>query len=130
MGIGVKISIQWIAFVVAISICFTSLSRAGNRAMVEQNTKELDEINKQAVGEISDLPKDGTVKIKAKAKYREGIIQFNIYDKKVSDAEGKESKLENNSELNTGSVKEETLYINNSNEPKNREKQENDPKGN
>jgi hypothetical protein len=127
---GMKNSIQWIVFVVAISICFSSLSRAGNRAMVEQNTKELDEINKKAVGEISDLPKDGTVKIKAKAKYKEGIIQFNIYDKKVSDAEGKEIKLENETDLNTGSVKEETLYINNSNEPKNREKQENDPKGN
>ncbi|RPJ82569.1 MAG: hypothetical protein EHJ94_01755 [Deltaproteobacteria bacterium] len=130
MSKGTKNSIQWMIFVVVISICFSSLSRAGNRAMVEQNTKELDEINKKAVGEISDLPKDGTVKIKANAKYKEGIIQFNIYDKKVSDTEEKEIKLEKSSELNTGSVKEETLYINNSNEPKNREKQENDPKGN
>jgi hypothetical protein len=131
MCASMKISVQWIIFVVVIFICFASSTRAGNKAMVEQNTKELDKINKQAVGHISDLPKDGTVKIKAKAKYKEGVIQFDVYDKKVvSDTEEKEIKLENNSNLNVGSVKEETVNINNSNDTTNREKQENDPKDN
>jgi hypothetical protein len=110
-------------FFIVIFICFASLTRAGNRAMVEQGTKELDEINKQALGQISDLPKDGTVKIKAKAKYKEGVIQFDVYDKKVvSDTEEKEIKLENSSDVNAGSVKEEIVNINNSNETTNREK--------
>ncbi len=131
MCASMKIGVQWIIFVVVIFICFASSTRAGNKAMVEQNTKELDKINKQAVGQLTDLPKNGTVQIKAKAKYKEGVIQFDVYDKKVvSDTEEKEIKLENNSNLNVGSVKEETVNINNSNDTTNREKQENDPKDN
>lgn len=131
MCASMKITVQWIILVVVICICFASSIWAGNKAMVEQNTKELDEINKQAVGQISDLPKNGTVKIKANAKYKEGVIQFDVYEKKiVSDTEEKEIKLENNSDLNAGSVKEETVNINNSNDKTNREKQGNDPKDN
>jgi hypothetical protein len=131
MYASMKIAVQWIIFVVLICICFASSIWAGNKAMVEQNTKELDEINKQAVGQLSDLPKNGTVKIKANAKYKEGVIQFDVYDKKIiSDTEEKEIKLESSSDLNAGSVKEETVNINNSNDKTNREKQGNDPKDN
>jgi hypothetical protein len=125
-----KIRVQWTATIVLMFICFVSLAWAGNRAMVEQRTKELDEENKQAVGQISDLPKDGIVDIKAKANYKEGKIQFDIYDTKISEAEEKKIRLDNGRHSDTGSVKEGTVYIHNKNDTKDGEKQENDPENN
>ena len=125
-----KISVQWIFVIVLISTGFVSLAWAGNKAMVEQRTKELDEINKQAVGQLSDLPKDGTVEIKAKASYSEGTLQFDVYDKKVSGVEEKEIQLDNGRDSDTGSVKEGSVDIHNTEDTIDREKQENDPKDN
>lgn len=99
--------------------------------MVEQRTKELDELNKQAVQQIPDLPKDGTVDLKANAKYREGKIQFDIYHQKVYDEEEKIAELDNGSSPDNGTVKEGIVDINNKKDiSKEREKIENDPEDN
>jgi len=108
-----------------------TVSWAGNKAMVEQRTKELDELNKQAVQQIPDLPKDGTVDLKANAKYREGKIQFDIYHQKVYDEEEKIAELDNGSSPDNGTVKEGIVDINNKKDiSKEREKIENDPEDN
>lgn len=121
-----KICVHW---VLALLISVSSVW-AGNRAMVEQRTKELDETNKQAVGQLPDLPKDGTVNIKAKASYKEGGIQFDVYDKKISDSEGNKIRLDSDRNIDTGSVKEGTIDINHTKDKENGEKQENDPEDN
>jgi len=38
----------------------------GNRKMVEQRVEALDELNRSVVQQVPDLPKDGSVKIKAR----------------------------------------------------------------
>ena len=101
---------------------------AGNKAMVEQRTKELDEENKQAVGQISDLPKDGLIKIKANASYKEGKIQFDVYDKQITD--DSDTAQASSSTVKSKSVKEETIQINNTQDTINVEKQGNDSKDN
>lgn len=101
---------------------------AGNKAMVEQRTKELDEENKQAVGQISDLPENGLIKIKANASYKEGKIQFDVYDKQISDSSVTEQA--SGSVVKPNSVKEETIQINNTQDTINVEKQGNDSKDN
>ncbi|MFH2063998.1 MAG: hypothetical protein ABIK15_02215 [Pseudomonadota bacterium] len=127
MNKKMKRCVQWVLIALIISV---SSVWAGNRAMVEQRTKELDETNKQVVGQLPDLPKNGTVNIKAKASYKEGSIQFDVYDKKISDSEGKELRLDSDRNLDTGSVKEGTIYINHTKDIENGEKQENDPENN
>lgn len=72
-------------FAVCFLLSLVTVSRAGNKAMVEKSTRELDELNKQAVQQIPNLPKDGTVELKANAKYKEGELQFDIYHQKVYD---------------------------------------------
>ncbi len=108
-----------------------TVSWAGNKIMVEQRTKELDELNKQAVQQIPDLPKDGTVELKAKAEHREGKIQFDIYHQKVYDEEEKIAELDNANSPDDGTVKEGIVDINNKKDTsKEGEKSENDPEDN
>ena len=90
-----------------------TVSWAGNKIMVEQRTKELDELNKQAVQQIPDLPKNGTVELKAKAEHREGKIQLDIYHQKVYDEEEKIAELDNANSPDNGTVKEGIVDINN-----------------
>ena len=108
-----------------------SVSWAGNKAMVEERTKELDELNKEAVQQIPDLPKDGTVELKANVKLRKGKTQFDIYHQKVYDAEGKIVELDNSNSPDNGNVKEGIVDINNKKDTsKEGEKIENDPEDN
>jgi len=110
---------------------FFTVSWAGNKAMVEERTKELDELNKQAVQQIPDLPKDGTVELKANVKHREGKIQFDIYHQKVYDEEEKIVELDNGNSPDSGTVKEGIVDINNKKDTsKEGEKLENDPENN
>ena len=96
--------------------------------MVEQRTKELDELNKQAVQQVPNLPKDGVVDLKARAKYKEGKVEFDIYHQKVYDEEEKIAELDNVSSHDNGNVKEGTVNINNKKDTsKEGEKLENDP---
>jgi hypothetical protein len=115
-----------------------TVSWAGNKAMVEQRTKELDELNKEAVQQIPDLPKDGTVELKAKVKLRKGKTQFDIYHQKVYDAEGKIVEPDNGNSPDNGTAKEGIVDINNKKDTsknkkdtsKEGEKTENDPEDN
>lgn len=108
-----------------------AVSWAGNKAMVEQRTKELDELNKQAVEQIPDLPQDGTVELKANVKNREGKIQFDIYHQKVYDEKEKIAELDNGSSSDHGTVQEGIVDINNKKDTsKEGEKIENDPEDN
>lgn len=108
-----------------------AVSWAGNKAMVEQRTRELDELNKQAVEQIPDLPQDGTVELKANVEHREGKIQFDIYHQKVYDEKEKIAELDNGSSADHGAVQEGIVDINNKKDTsKEGEKIENDPEDN
>lgn len=99
--------------------------------MVEERTNELDELNKEAVQQIPDLPKDGTVELKAKVKLRKGKTQFDIYHQKVYDAEGKIVEPDNGNSPDNVNVKEGIVDINNKKDTsKEGEKTENDPEDN
>lgn len=89
-------------------VCIPALSSAGNREMIEDTVQELDELNKQAVSQIPDLPKDGKVYMKANVTYdKEGSPIFDIYYKEISSPVKEEGiELERNQQVKT-SEKEE-----------------------
>ena len=55
-----------------------SIVWAGNKWMIESEVQKLDRMNKQAVEEIPDLPRDGRIELKAKAVPRGEGFQFDI----------------------------------------------------
>ncbi len=57
---------------------------AGNKKMVEKTTKELDELNKQIVQQLPDLPQDGTIDLKAKVRREDGEIRFDVIQQRVT----------------------------------------------
>ena len=59
-------------------------STAGNREIVEDRTEEMDNLNKQMVSQIPDLPKDGKVDAKARVTNEGGKIIFDIYHVKTA----------------------------------------------
>ncbi|MBU1182883.1 MAG: hypothetical protein ABIJ52_08930 [Pseudomonadota bacterium] len=61
-----------------------SSSTAGNREMVEDRTQEMDDLNKQMVGQIPDLPKNGKIDAKARVTNEGGRIIFDIYQVKTA----------------------------------------------
>jgi hypothetical protein len=60
-----------------------SSSTAGNKEKVENRTQEMDDLNKQMVGQIPNLPKDGKVDAKARVTNEGGSIIFDIYQVKT-----------------------------------------------
>ncbi|KPJ97716.1 MAG: hypothetical protein AMK71_12795 [Nitrospira bacterium SG8_35_4] len=62
----------------------SSLSLAGNKQMVEQSVAELDELNRQAVRQIPDLPESGQVRIKADVTYEKDSPVFDIHYREVT----------------------------------------------
>jgi hypothetical protein len=65
-------------------LCCYSLSLAGNKQMVEQSVEELDELNKQAVRQIPDLPESGQVNMKADVTYEIDSPVFDIRYKEIT----------------------------------------------
>ncbi len=63
---------------------------AGNLEMVEESVRELEELNEKAVQQIPDLPENGTVDLKAKVFYEDGISVVDIYDKKITPEKNEE----------------------------------------
>jgi hypothetical protein len=62
----------------------SSFSLAGNKQMVEKSVEELDELNRQAVQQIPDLPESGQVKIKADVTYEKDSPVFDIRYKEIT----------------------------------------------
>lgn len=52
--------------------------------MVEDRTQEMDDLNKQMVGQIPDLPKNGKIDAKARVTNEGGRIIFDIYQVKTA----------------------------------------------
>lgn len=84
-----------------------TFSWAGNKQMVEKTVEELDDLNKQAVQQIPDLPKDGTVDMKARVTYEKKKPVFDIYYKKTTEKD--ESINFNDQQQKTPSQNEETI---------------------
>lgn len=75
--------------------------------MVENTVQELDDLNKQAVQQIPDLPENGTVDMKAKVTYEKNKPVFDIYYKQTTEKDGAINF--NNNRQKTPSQKEERL---------------------
>lgn len=74
-----------ISLVLCLCIAFPlSAVYAGNKKMVEKEVKELDELNKQAVQQLPDLPKDGTIDLKAKVTQENGETKIDILHHRVT----------------------------------------------
>jgi len=72
-------------FTICLLLIFSvSSSTAGNKEKVENRTQEMDELNKQMVGQIPNLPKDGKVNAKARVANEGGRIIFDIYQIKTT----------------------------------------------
>jgi hypothetical protein len=64
----------------AVTMGWCEIVQAGNTRMVEQRVWRLDRINKEVVQGIPDLPKNGTVALKARAFYHREELRFDIED--------------------------------------------------
>ena len=93
-----------LAFFVAGTVTF---SWAGNKKMVEKTVEELDDLNKEAVKQIPDLPKDGKVDMKARVTYEKKKPVFDIYYKKTGEKDGSINFNDKQEEM--PSQKEETI---------------------
>jgi hypothetical protein len=70
---------------------FSSAAIAGNKEMVEERVKEMDDLNKEMVKQIPDLPKSGKVEAKANVTTEGGKINFEVYQIKST---AKETSLD------------------------------------
>ena len=89
-------------------VCLNALSLAGNKQIVEETVQEMDELNKQAVQQIPDIPEKGRVDIKANITYEREKPVFDIYYKKITTEKDSEIKFNNNQQIKP-SKKEETV---------------------
>ncbi len=70
-------------YVAASNFCL--LSWAGNKEMVEEQVKELDELNKQVIRKIPDIPKNGHIDVKAKVLQKDkGAATADIQQLKIT----------------------------------------------
>jgi len=67
------------------SILVAGVCQAGNKEMIEQRVQELDDLNKQAVGQIENLPSHGQVDLKAHVILQGGTPNIEILEKKVTE---------------------------------------------
>lgn len=56
---------------------------AGNREMVEENVRELDELNRDAIRQIPELPSRGVVEVDAYVLYQKGFPVFEFTSKRI-----------------------------------------------
>ncbi len=66
---------------------------AGNEKIIVDRTREMEELNKQAVEQVPDIPADGTVHIKADGVVRDGEIQFTIREHSTTTTTVKEGEI-------------------------------------
>ena len=93
-----------IIFTLVYSCCFfiflLSFSSAGNKKLIEDEVKELDKLNKQAIDQISDLPKDGHIDFKANVSSQGEVQTYEFIEIEI--------------EIDNTSIKNESLSFNNS----------------
>lgn len=57
---------------------------AGNREMIEENVRELDELNRDAIRHIPELPSRGVVEVEAYVLYQKGLPVFEFTSKRIT----------------------------------------------
>ncbi len=87
-----------------IILCFcmaipASSAYGGNREMVEKEIKELDELNKQAVQQLPDIPQNGTIDLKAKVIQQDGKPKIDVIEHRVSPKKTKMAPLDKKKHL-------------------------------
>ena len=80
-------------------IIFSPCSAAGNKQMVEESVKELDDLNKEAVRQIPDLPDKGRVDMKADVTYEKEMPVFNLRYKKITTEKEGRIIFDNNQDM-------------------------------
>lgn len=77
---------QKTSFLLAFIFLLASVSHsviAGNKEMVEKRVKELDQINKEIVGSMPNLPQKGHIKLKARVHPYDHRFKFDILKKEI-----------------------------------------------
>lgn len=108
-GTRMKKIVSVILFLGGLLYC-SSLPMAGNKEMVEKSVEELDELNKQAVRQIPDLPVKGQVNIKADVTYENDSPVFDIRYKEVTGE--KEGTLDFGGNQEEKSIEKDKVKIN------------------
>lgn len=81
--IGISMPLVFIYYTTASFFCL--LSWAGNKEMVEEQVKELDELNKQVIQKIPDIPKNGHINVKANVLQKDkGVATVDIQHLKIT----------------------------------------------
>ena len=97
-------------------VSFFSISFAGNKEMVDERIKEMDDVNKQMVKQIPGLPMNGKVDAKAKVSSESGKIIFEVYQVKSVAKEanldfgGGNKKPENSATTKPGELTKEKTF--------------------
>lgn len=56
---------------------------AGNREMIEENVRELDELNRDVIRQIPELPLRGVVEVDANVSYQKGVPIFEFTSRRI-----------------------------------------------
>jgi hypothetical protein len=83
-----------------------SLGIAGNSEMIEERVEELDRMNKKALEQIPDLPRDGKISLEAEGIQRGDDIQIEVKRYKVAPLE--EGTIELDGGATEGAEKEKS----------------------
>jgi hypothetical protein len=56
----------------------------GNKELVDKRVQEMDELNRQAVGQLPEIPQNGQIELETDVQYRNGSVLFNVYRQKTT----------------------------------------------
>ncbi|MCP4688628.1 MAG: hypothetical protein GY859_11300 [Desulfobacterales bacterium] len=90
---------------------------AGSEKIIEERTREMEDLNKRAVEQVPYLPRDGKVRIEADGAYRDGEIRFHIREHsttgviKEGEVLDKETQTGGQTGTKTGAPTDETIQF-------------------
>lgn len=88
-----KIKYLFIIKYLFVSVTLCTLLWAGNEEIVEERVQELDELNKEIIEQLPDVPEDGKIKLKAGVIQKDGEVDFTIIQKEIDAVETKNSTI-------------------------------------
>ena len=98
------ISLLFLLFILDLVVT-SHLSWAGNEEIVEERIEELDSLNKDVIAQVSDIPEEGKINLKAGIIQKEGMVDFTILQKEIDAIETK------NTTIRLGSYQQEKVEI-------------------
>ena len=80
---------------------------AGNREMIENNVRELDELNRDIIRQIPELPSRGVVEVDANVLYQKGLPVFEFNARHITHERNEEVDFTGGQKIDSDGTKED-----------------------